>query len=272
MGSDGLRARSWCATSRTDLIQHRWPLTGLSILSNIVFEIVWQVLDAASTPTSIARVLCAMSTLAMAASWWSCMDGRVVYLLLGRARYARMRMQEAHAARTLFCDSVVYFIGACIVSEVLTFVMRWGHTEPLSEALLSSAGLACFIIVPLSDSLDRTHFSVRFVRVAALLGVLVKGTGGSTTTYQSSQYHDSDWHAGTWLVSCKASPKQCHSSLHDCRWEVSSSTSANLTHATTANATIAHNLLSTLDVKNTCDMMSTKSCMNPTARLHAFAE
>ena len=175
MGSDGLRARSWCATARTELIRHRRPLTGLCILFFIAFTIADLVFDAASAPASIARVLCAMSTLAMAASWWSCMDGRVICLLLSRARYARMHMREAQAARTLVCGSVVYFIGACIVSEVLTLLMLLGHTEPLSEAFLSSAGAAGFIIVPLSDSLDRKHFSLTFVRVAALMGAFVKG-------------------------------------------------------------------------------------------------
>ena len=70
---------------------------------------------------------------------------------------------------------VIYFVGACILSTVLTYVMKWGKAEPFGQALMCLAGIAIFSVVPLSDSLDRARFGPLFVRVTAVCAAVYKG-------------------------------------------------------------------------------------------------
>ena len=72
--------------------------------------------------------------------------------------------------------SVIYFIGAVVIGQVLSVVMRVGDAdENLSQVLFSMAAASSLSIIPLADSLPPERVGPRFLQVMAFLAALLQG-------------------------------------------------------------------------------------------------
>lgn len=289
--ASGVRMSQRRSRMRTMLAQHAVWILVSGLLSFILFQIVVAAFGRDGAPAAAACTLCFLCTSAIVLTFFLNMHPTVFRLLIRRPQYnpsliLRLRPACQFARKfnmyrqtipslvpadlfkawlfkarfiswsfgSILCCRVIYFAGAVILSEALSITMKWAKSSRsgiVTVVLLDVSASAAFTAVPLFDGLHPS-FAGRSIRFAATTVVaLVKGYS---------------------LVHCKGFPLWCQKEFHDFAWKVSSGNSmshnsSNVTSNGTAADEETHVVISTLDLRGSCDaiimLLSLQVCGQP---------